>query len=112
MGTGYGVYAQGVSGARPLLEVLSHNAIYDVNVAYRDWDGTSEALITAVADLMGLPFASNNFEGTCAFDPDFHLLAGSPCIDRGTPEEAPDHDLDGDPRPQGAAVDVGADEAQ
>ncbi len=39
---------------------------------------------------------------------DFHLLPGSPAIDAGTAESAPQTDLEGDPRPQGAGVDIGA----
>ena len=43
---------------------------------------------------------------------DFHLLATSPAIDHGTATQAPAVDLDGNPRPVGAGVDVGAYEAQ
>ena len=39
---------------------------------------------------------------------DYHLAAGSEAIDAGTAEDAPDHDIDGAVRPQGAAHDVGA----
>jgi hypothetical protein len=39
---------------------------------------------------------------------DLHLRAGSPCIDSGGATGAPDHDLDGNPRPLGSAVDRGA----
>jgi len=42
---------------------------------------------------------------------DYHLAPGSEAIDAGTAENAPDHDFDGVPRPQGAAHDVGAYEA-
>lgn len=47
---------------------------------------------------------------------DYHLAAGSPCIDAADPAHAPDHDLDGDPRPYDgdddltALPDMGADE--
>ncbi|OEU78655.1 MAG: hypothetical protein BA865_13830 [Desulfobacterales bacterium S5133MH4] len=41
---------------------------------------------------------------------DFHLQQGSPCIDAGTSEGAPDADIDGDSRPQGAGYDMGAGE--
>jgi len=41
---------------------------------------------------------------------DLHLQPSSPCIDAGTSNGAPDHDIDGDPRPQGAGYDMGADE--
>ncbi len=39
---------------------------------------------------------------------DLHLQAGSPCIDTGSADGAPDHDFDFRPRPRGAAVDIGA----
>jgi hypothetical protein len=38
----------------------------------------------------------------------FHLTAGSPAIDNGTPDLAPPADYDGVPRPQGAGFDIGA----
>jgi parallel beta-helix repeat protein len=43
---------------------------------------------------------------------DFHLLAGSPAIDTGDPNEAPDTDCEGNPRPAGAGADMGAYEFQ
>ncbi len=39
---------------------------------------------------------------------DFHLLATSPAVDRGTAAGAPSVDLEGSPRPVGGGVDVGA----
>ena len=42
---------------------------------------------------------------------DYHLQAGSPCIDSGTSEGAPSTDIDGTPRPKGAGYDIGAYEA-
>lgn len=41
----------------------------------------------------------------------YHLLTGSPAIDAGVPSGIGD-DLDGEPRPSGPAVDIGADEWQ
>jgi hypothetical protein len=47
---------------------------------------------------------------------DYHLNIGSPCIDTGLTAWAPDHDLDGDPRPLDgngdgtATADMGVDE--
>jgi hypothetical protein len=39
---------------------------------------------------------------------DYHLSPGSPAIDRGTSVDAPSMDFDGNPRPQGGGVDIGA----
>ena len=38
---------------------------------------------------------------------DYHLAAGSPCINAGTSQGAPTTDYDGLPRPQGAGFDIG-----
>jgi hypothetical protein len=43
---------------------------------------------------------------------DFHLRTGSPAIDAGTSVGAPNDDVDGNPRPVGAGVDIGAYEQQ
>lgn len=42
---------------------------------------------------------------------DFHLLTDSLAIDHGTTSFAPDIDFDGESRPQGETIDIGADEA-
>jgi len=39
---------------------------------------------------------------------DYHLTANSPCRDKGTPEGAPDTDIEGNSRPQGNGYDMGA----
>jgi parallel beta-helix repeat protein len=39
---------------------------------------------------------------------DYHLQRGSPCIDAGTSQGAPDTDMDGNSRPKGAGYDMGA----
>lgn len=53
-------------------------------------------------------------QGNSAQDPllasDYHLSPCSPAIDAGTAAGAPSIDIDGDPRPQGSAPDIGADE--
>lgn len=39
---------------------------------------------------------------------DFHLKTGSPAIDKGTSTVSPSDDLDGNSRPSGAGIDIGA----
>jgi len=43
---------------------------------------------------------------------DFHLMAGSPCLEAGSTTEVTStpFDFEGDPRPSGAAPDIGVDE--
>ena len=41
---------------------------------------------------------------------DYHLQKGSPCIDAGTSENTSDTDFEGDSRPQGYGIEMGADE--
>ena len=41
-------------------------------------------------------------------EPDFHINPDSPCIDAGTAEEAPVFDIEGNRRPCGAGIDIGA----
>jgi len=45
-----------------------------------------------------------------AINGDYRLTEGSPCIDTGTAEGAPDIDFEGGPRPVGDGYDMGADE--
>jgi uncharacterized repeat protein (TIGR01451 family) len=53
--------------------------------------------------------AINPLAGESHLDADYRLLPGSDAIDTGV-EAGVDHDLDGQPRPEGAAPDIGADE--
>jgi len=82
--------------------------------AHRRWAGgaSSQVLLPTVADVNMMSYALANFTADCLLDGTSHLGSGSPCIDMGTATEAPLLDFDGDTRPMGMAVDVGADEAK
>ncbi|TMA32838.1 MAG: hypothetical protein E6J88_01750, partial [Deltaproteobacteria bacterium] len=66
----------------------------------------------------GLSFKSGSFDNAIAdcklanlFAGDWHLTTGSPCIDTASPDPStPSRDLDGDSRPLGNLLDIGADE--
>jgi hypothetical protein len=68
------------------------------------------------ADAAGLPIVgTNEITGSAPHfaDPaglDYHLLAGSPAIDAGTPVPWLTTDIDGEPRPMGTSYDIGVDE--
>jgi parallel beta-helix repeat protein len=55
------------------------------------------SLVSSPAALFVNPAANN-----------YHLLATSPAVDAGTAANAPPADLDGNPRPSGSAIDIGA----
>jgi hypothetical protein len=88
----YGLYAVGPSAAQ-----LDHTLFY----------GNSSG------DTGGLGSISNTAPITGQdplLDADYHLQSGSPAIDAGRVLSRPETDIDGDPRPDGAGYDVGADE--
>ncbi len=73
------------------------------------------ALYSNIGDIYGnLTTGSNLISDDPMFaDPgngDLHLLYGSPCIDAGSPNAGAAVDMDGEARPSGAAMDIGADE--
>jgi hypothetical protein len=78
--------------------------------------GETHSLFSCIGDIYGLLESSNHL---IRADPlfanpasgDFHLLYGSPCIDACSPEYSSAlFDMDGEPRPFGSAIDMGADE--
>jgi cysteine-rich repeat protein len=65
-----------------------------------------------IVDQTGYDGVNNNQEADPLLDAQYHLGAGSPAIDQGDSSGVtpPDVDIDHDLRPQGAGVDIGADE--
>jgi hypothetical protein len=74
-------------------------------------------------DMVGLILSNNRFAnvspqcgepvcctGAAQLDQNFRLMSGSTCIDKVPANMSLPHDIDGHPRPQGAASDCGADE--
>jgi len=98
--------------------VFGNDAVLGRDVKIRDY-GNQYAKVHAdyscIGDIYGTLTSSNHLIRT---DPlfanpaagDFHILYGSPCIDTGQPGYGGGTDMDGEPRPFGAAIDIGADE--
>jgi len=80
------------------------------------WDNTQHLDYCAASycDVSGGAQGEGNFDSDPLFlnaaSRDLHITSGSPCIDAGMDREGYFRDIDGDPRPQGDANDVGADE--
>ena len=80
------------------------------NVVYRQHNVGSD-LDLGLPATNALSFAANNFSADC-YDTTFHLTSGAKCINAGVSSDAPDHDFEGDARPnKGGKFDVGPDEA-
>ncbi len=71
------------------------------------WDNTIGVFgqISGTTDMTLDPLFDNRAAG------DYHLALNSPLIDRGDNNVNVPYDFEGDPRPRGSAIDVGADEA-
>jgi hypothetical protein len=83
------------------------------DVLHRQWTSAgSQVLITDIATLNMLSYAQANLEVDPLLDLSWHIQAGSPCIDAGSATEAPATDFEGDTRPLGNGIDIGADEAK
>jgi len=85
---------------------IYNSAVSSPSVTYSDIQGGYTGTGNINADPLFVdPDGPDNIPGN--EDDDYHLTAGSPCIDTGTSSGAPDTDLEGKPRPQGAGYDMG-----
>ena len=114
----YGVYEDPPTGKTARVAALDNNDFWNAGTprndfAYRVWNGTSGTDLTfAQLGMLSTAAPSGNLNVDPLLDATWHLDATSPVIDKGTPTEAPSRDIDGDNRPKGTAVDIGADEAK
>lgn len=115
-GSGGIIWADGTSGSSLVNNVIAYNDGYAVNAhlltgthnvarhnlawgdARGEWNDNGP-LIMRANDIGDPRFVSMR---------DYRLRAGSPAIDMGADDAAPQHDASGARRPQGAAVDLGA----
>jgi hypothetical protein len=90
---------------------LTNSIVWGVTGSSLTVDRSSQATLE-YSDLQGSPVWPG--QGNINRDPlfvsstDHHLRPGSPAIDSGTSEGVPSTDLDGNPRPCGSGVDMGA----
>lgn len=111
-----------VSGSASRSYLLIENSIVFSNSGYVGGDiicaaqAEAHASYCNIGDIYGNLTTSNN---VISVDPlfanaevgDIHLLYGSPCIDSGSPDfSSGGTDIDGEPRPFGLRLDMGADE--
>jgi hypothetical protein len=85
------------------------------NIVWGNATGTqaSAACAWTYSDIGGGAAGTGNIDLDPMFvaSDDVHLMPGSPCIDAAAPTATLAIDIDGDPRPRGTGVDIGADEA-
>jgi hypothetical protein len=105
-------------GTRGSLEVdpsSQTGLLSDYNVVVNVFSDDSNFLTLAQWRALGFDVHSRTATAAALFvdagADDYHLAATSPAIDAGTSVTALATDLDGEPRPQGAGFDIGADEA-
>lgn len=107
---------QGSKTCRPIAyennDIFFSATVIATDVVHRHWSG-SQATNLDLTGLNNEAWATDNFQADPLFDTAAypHLQATSPCIDAGVATGAPAVDIDDDPRPAGAGIDVGCDEA-
>lgn len=100
--------------------VLIRNNIFSQNLSFQIlFDGVppesatvDHNLVDGFRNIPGEIYGNDSIVGDPQFtDPrgaDFHLQGSSPAVDAGSSLDAPSFDFDGNPRPQGVGVDIGA----
>jgi hypothetical protein len=97
-------YEVGIFGTGPITPVVDYNDV---------WGNTTADYFLPAGVVTGTHNISLDPLFTDPAADDYHLQSGSPCINAGDPAgvpPAPPADIDGDPRPGGDRVDIGADE--
>lgn len=97
-------YEVGVRGSGTITPFIDYNDVWSHTVANYDLPGS---MVTGTHNISQDPLFANPAVS------DYHLQADSPAVDAGDPAgapPAPNHDIDGETRPIGARVDIGADE--
>jgi hypothetical protein len=115
----YGVYELAVESKTAHPAALDNNDFWNApparsgDFAYHLWNGTTalDVLFPDLVTKVTNPVPAGNLSVDPLLTSDYHIEATSPVIDKGTSVEAPLKDMDGQGRPKGAAVDIGADEA-
>ncbi len=108
----YGLWEQRTPGESCDPAALDHNLFFfpindpNAGVLYSDWTGANATDVTNIDDLPG---DGANLEGDPKLD-NSHLTDSSPCRNKGTDLDAPNHDMDEDLRPQEGTFDIGPDE--
>ena len=78
-----------------------------LSVSFSDIEGGPQTI--HIEEDCELAWLDGNIDSDPIFSDDYHLSPGSPCIDAGTVTGVYT-DIDGELRPDGAAIDMGADE--